>query len=113
VDNTTLQSFLLWLLTGAGAGAATTAFVTWFPYVGTAFDKLEYEAKRLAVLVLSVLFAFGAAFGLAWLGFAPVTPELWYKAAAGAFVAYTTSQIVQLPVRRAEIAKAAKAAEGA
>lgn len=102
MDNATLQSFLLWLLTGAGAGAATTAFVTWAPYVAPAFEKLDYEPKRLVVLALSVAFTFGAAGLLVWLGQAVAAPELWYKAAAGSFVAYTTSQVVQMPIRRGQ-----------
>lgn len=94
----TLQNFLYWMLTGAGVGVAVPVLLM-LPYVDEAFGSLSYNAKRLTVLLLSFALPL-AVYGLGvWRGYVSANDEQLFQSLVAGFTAFSTSQVVHLPLR--------------
>ena len=97
--NTSLNLFLVWLVTGPGVSAALAALAE-LPYVKSWLDRLPYEAKRLLFLVVGMAVPLAATWLLVALSAEPSTPDLWFRALAAGWAGFLTSQAVHLVVRR-------------
>jgi hypothetical protein len=97
------QAVIEWLLLVIAGPAAIGAALSWAlefaPYIPTWYKSLPYDAKRLFILAFCGGMSGGAVAVLYVLGY-QATPDMIFQAVSAALMAYTSSQIAHLAVRR-------------